>query len=106
MQLMNDKVPVFPRLDAIAKQFASQIKEARIRRGMSQDEMRQKIGVSRGNIISIENGSTSVSLGKYLQVLSVLELEEDILLVAKEDALGREINSRNLSGFKRLARKA
>jgi len=45
---------------------------------------------------NIEKGFPSVSLGSYLQVLSILRLEEDILLIGNDDPIGRQIQDAGL----------
>jgi transcriptional regulator with XRE-family HTH domain len=77
------------------------IKLARLRRKLSIRSMAERVGIAASTLGNIEDGSSSVSLGSYLQVLSVLRLEDDILLIANNDPLGRQIQDSGLIVKKR-----
>ncbi len=81
------------------------IKLARLRRKLSVRSMAERAGVATSTFGNIENGSPSVSLGNYLQVLSVLRLEEDLLLIADKDPVGRQIQDAGLMVKKRAPKK-
>ena len=53
----------------------------------------------------IEKGSPTVSIGIYLRVLYALQLDDDILLLAKEDVLGRTLQDLSLKHRKRASKK-
>jgi hypothetical protein len=48
----------------------------------------ERAGISRATLSAIEGGSGSVSMGAWVQVLFVLGLENDLSVVARDDALG------------------
>jgi len=77
------------------------IKLARLRRKMTVRSMSERAGLAVSTLSNIENGSPSVSLGNYLQVLSILRLEEDLLLIAEKDSMGRQIQDVELMTRKR-----
>jgi transcriptional regulator with XRE-family HTH domain len=77
------------------------IKLARLRRKLSIRSMAERAGIATSTLGNIENGSPSVSLGSYLQVLSVLRLEDDLLLIADKDPVGRQIQDAGLIVKKR-----
>jgi len=81
------------------------IKLARLRRKLSIRSMAERAGIATSTLGNMENGSPSVSLGSYLQVLSVLRLEEDLLLIADKDPLGRQIQDAGLVVKKRAPKK-
>lgn len=81
----------------ILSELGENIKIARLRRKLSAQQVSQRANISRPTLISIEKGSESVSMGLYLQVLVVLGLENDLLLVAKDDVLGRKLQDANLT---------
>jgi len=81
------------------------IKLARLRRKLSIRSMAERAGIATSTLGNIEVGSPSVSLGSYLQVLSVLRLEEDLLLIADKDPLGRQIQDAGLTVKKRAPKK-
>lgn len=81
----------------ILSELGENIKLARLRRRLSTEQVSQRANISRPTLSSIEQGSESVSMGLYLQVLVVLGLENDLLLVAKDDELGRKLQDANLT---------
>jgi transcriptional regulator with XRE-family HTH domain len=81
------------------------IKLARLRRKLSIRSMAERAGIATSTLGNIEDGSPSVSLGSYLQVLSVLRLEDDLLLIADKDPVGRQIQDAGLIVKKRAPKK-
>jgi len=77
------------------------IRLARLRRKLSVRSMAERAGIAVSTLGNIEDGSPSVSLGNYLQVLTVLRLEDDILLIADKDPVGRQIQDAGLIVKKR-----
>jgi len=63
--------------------------------------MAEPAGIAVSTLGNIEDGSPSVSLGSYLQVLSVLRLEDDLLLI-DNDPLGRQFQDSGLIIRKRV----
>ena len=54
-------------------------------------QVAERAGISRTTLTKIEKGDSAVVMGKYVQVLFVLNLEKDLLAVAKDDVLGRKL---------------
>jgi transcriptional regulator with XRE-family HTH domain len=81
------------------------IKLARLRRKLSIRSMAERAGIAASTLGNIEDGSPTVSLGSYLQVLSVLRLEDDLLLIADKDPVGRQIQDAGLIVKKRAPKK-
>jgi hypothetical protein len=67
--------------------------------------MAERAGIATSTLGNIEDGSPSVSLGSYLQVLSVLRLEDDLLLIADKDPMGSQIQDAGLTVKKRAPKK-
>ena len=91
---MNGKkqVKLMPQSVERLEILGDQIKLARLRRGISVNLTAERAGVSRATVWQIEKGSPSVSMGAYVAVLHALnDLDKDILLIGKEDVLGRDI---------------
>lgn len=86
-------------------QVGEQIRLARLRRKLSADQLAERAGMSRRTIYSIEKGAASVSIGYYLNVLKVLGLEKDLLLLAKDDDLGRKLQDAGLETRQRSPKK-
>jgi transcriptional regulator with XRE-family HTH domain len=76
-------------------------KLARLRRKLTIRSLAERAGIAVSTLSNIEGGSPTVSLGSYLQVLSVLGLEEDLLLIADKDPEGRYIQDAGLIVKKR-----
>ena len=53
----------------------------------------------------VEKGSPTVAIGIYLRVLYALQLEDDILFIAKEDKLGKELQDIAMINRERASKK-
>ncbi|MDR2841033.1 MAG: helix-turn-helix domain-containing protein [Paludibacter sp.] len=85
----------------ILTRLGENIKLARLRRKFSIRSLAERAGIAISTLANIEKGSPSVSLGNYLQVLTVLRLDDDLLLVADTDLVGRQIQDSELVARKR-----
>ena len=81
------------------------IKYARLRRDLSSEQIAERAGISRNTLIKIEKRDEGVAIGYYFRVLAVLGLDKDILLVAKDDELGRRLQDVKLTVKKRASKK-
>ncbi len=97
---------LFPQTEKKLQKVGEQIKLARLRRGLSAQEVAERAAIGRSTVIQVEKGSPSVSMGFYLAILNVLGLQNDILLLAKDDVLGRTIQDLNLKVPRRAKKKA
>ena len=83
---------VMPGTQKVLVQMGEQIRLARLRRRISAKLAAERAGISRATLWNIEKGSPSVSIGAYAAVLHALNgLEKDLLLVARDDELGRKL---------------
>lgn len=82
--------------EKILKEFGENIRLARLRRKLSSMQVAERAGIGRTTLYEIEKGKPNVSIGNYLQVLTVLGLENDLLNVAKDDLLGRKLQDAKL----------
>jgi transcriptional regulator with XRE-family HTH domain len=76
--------------------FGENIKLARLRRRLTKEQVSERANISRPTLNAIEQGSESVSLGSYFQVLMIFGLEKDILQVGKDDEFGRKLQDAGL----------
>jgi transcriptional regulator with XRE-family HTH domain len=90
----------------ILRQLGERIQLARLRRKLSSAQMAERTGLSRKTIFNIEQGSPTVALGSYLQVLFVLGLEKDLIGVAAADPLGRKLQDAGLITGKRAPKQS
>lgn len=82
-----------------------QIKLARQRRNLSITRVAERATCSSLTVIRIEKGTLTVAIGIYLRVLYALQLEEDILWLAKEDKLGKALQDLSLKTRERASKK-
>ena len=80
------------------------IKLARLRRELSSEQVAERAGISRNTLTKIERGE-GVAMGYYFRVLAILGLEKDLLLVAKDDELGRALQDAKLVVGERVSKK-
>ena len=92
---MGTKLP--RKLEEKMKVVGEQIKLARLRRDLSLTQVAERATCSPLTVLRIEKGTPTVAIGIYLRVLYALQLDDDILLLAKEDKLGRQIQDMELS---------
>lgn len=99
-------IVLLPETLNILEQMGLQIKYARLRRKISAEIVAERAGISRATLCAIEKGSPSVAMGCYAAVLHVLNyMDKDLLLVAKDDELGRKLQDLDLHVQKRVRKK-
>jgi transcriptional regulator with XRE-family HTH domain len=103
--MKKKSVILLPKMIQLLETVGEQIKLARLRRKLSSEMVAERAGISRNTLISIEQGKPTVSIGHYLNVLKVLGLENDFLLLAKDDELGRKLQDARLSIKERAPKK-
>lgn len=97
---------ILPETEKILRNMGEQIKLARLRRDLSAELIAERAGISRSSLWKVEKGEPSVAIGIYAAVLHALNnLDKDLLLVAKDDEFGRELQDLNLITRKRAKRK-
>lgn len=90
-------VTVLPQTEKVLSQMGEQIKLARLRRHLSTELVAERAGISRATLWNVEKGSPSVAIGIYAAVLHALNgMDRDLLLVAKDDELGRKLQDLDL----------
>ena len=80
-----------PAVRKLLEEVGENIKLARLRLGFSMELVAERAGMSRTTLRSVEQGSPSVAMGSYANVLHVLGLHEDLADVAADDELGRKL---------------
>jgi transcriptional regulator with XRE-family HTH domain len=99
------KRPLLPVQSRTLATFGENIKYARLRRDLSSEQVSERASISRNTLIKIEKGDEGVAIGYYFRVLAVLGLDKDILLVAKDDELGRKLQDAKLTVKDRASKK-
>lgn len=100
----RSKTILLPQQKKRLRLMGEQIKLARLRRSLSIELVAERAGVSRQSVASVEQGSPSVSMGIYANVLLALGLQGDLLLIAEDDVLGRTLQDQGLRIRKRTPR--
>lgn len=85
--------------------MGEQIRLARLRRNLSVAQVAERATCSPLTISRIEKGAPTVAMGIYVRVLYALQLDDDILLLAKEDTLGRALQDLALKSRERASKK-
>ena len=97
---------IMPGTEEILRTMGEQIKLARLRRNLSAELVAERAGISRSSLWKVESGSPSVAIGIYAAVLHALNnMDQDLLLVAKDDELGRHLQDMNLLTRKRASKR-
>ena len=95
------KIKLLPKEVRMLEVVGEKIKLARLRRRLTTDQVSKRANIARSTLWNVEKGSEHISIGTYLQVLSVLGLENDLLKIANDDLLGRKLQDANLTTKKR-----
>jgi transcriptional regulator with XRE-family HTH domain len=104
--MAKKSVVLMPNTQSILETMGEQIKLARLRRKISTELVAQRAGISRATLWSVEKGSPSVAVGIYAAVLHALNgMDKDLLLVAKDDELGRKLQDLDLPVRNRAPKK-
>ena len=100
---MGTKLP--RKLEQKMQIVVEQIRLARLRRNLSIAQVAERATCSSLTVSRIEKGSPTVAIGIYLRVLYALQLEDDILFLAKDDTLGRTLQDLNMTQRERASKK-
>lgn len=98
-------VILLPKTQRALEKVGEQMRLARLRRKLSVELVAERADISRATLWAIENGSSTVSIGSYAAVLVALGLQDDLLLLAKDDVLGRTLQDLDLPIRQRAPKK-
>lgn len=82
-----------------------QIRLARLRRNLTLEIVAGRATCSRATVAKVEKGDPTVAFGIYARVLNALQLADDLLLLAKDDQMGRLLQDVELNNRKRPRKK-
>ena len=100
---MGTKLP--RKLEQKMQIVGEQIKLARLRRNLSVAQVAERATCSPLTVARIEKGAATVAIGIYLRVLYALQLDNDILLLAQKDEMGRTLQDLSLKKNRERASK-
>ena len=99
---MPTKQPLmYPSQKKLLVSLGERLRLARLRRKLAIDVTCERAAISRMTLYRAEAGNSSVALGTLLRILTVLGLEADLDLVARDDKLGRLLQDRDLAPRRR-----
>lgn len=78
---------LLPKEQRVLESLGENIKLARLRRKLTMENVAERANISRKTLWHIEKGSSHISIGIILQVLSVLGFKNDLGDIAKNDLL-------------------
>lgn len=87
------------------KKIGLRIKKARLRRNISAETISKKVGIGESTFYAIERGASTVSIGAYAAVLTVLGLDCDLDAIALDESGKKLFWEENLVGRKRAKRR-
>ena len=97
---------ILPKTERILKIMGEQIKLARLRRDLKAELVAERASISRATLWKVESGDPSVAMGIYAAVLHALnDMDDDLLLIAKDDELGRRLQDIDLMNKKRVSKR-
>ena len=99
------KRPLLPKHERLLGELGENIRLARLRRDLSSEQIAERAGIARNTLIKIEHGDEGVAIGMFLRVLIALGLQDDLLLVAKDDILGRKLQDAKLTTPQRATKR-
>ena len=99
------KAALFPESKKQIENLGERLRAARVRRGMTMEEMAERSGLSRPTLSALEQGSPSVAIAAYIAVLNILGMVGDLAFVAANDNLGQMIELTNIRKVKRVRHK-
>ncbi len=95
-----------PGITETLETVGNQIRLARMRRKYTINMIAERAGVSRQTVWKVEKGDPAVAFGIYAKVLQAIGLRGDLLLIAKDDELGRLLQDaeleRKYNGHKKI----
>ena len=103
--MARKKVNLLPSAQHALGKAGANIKKARLRRNIRAELLAERAGISTDTLSSIEKGASTVSIGAYAAVLTVLELDNDLGLVALDEAGKKQFREQHLQRRERATRK-
>ena len=78
-------INLIPSTVKMLEKMGARIKRARLRRNITVEVITDRAGISETTFYAIEKGAPTVSIGAYAAVLAVLELDNDLELIALDE---------------------
>lgn len=95
------KTVLLPKQKTLLCAMGEQIKLARLRRNLSVEQLAERAGIAYTTLFRLEHGDGGAAISTLLKTLFALGLEQDILLLAKDDLMGYRMQDLGLLTKKR-----
>ena len=102
--MARKKVVLLPRTEQALEKVGTNIKKARLRRNIRAELLAERAGISADTLTSIEKGVSTVSIGAYAAVLAVLEMDNDLGIIALDEEGKQRFNENNLKKRERATK--
>lgn len=102
--MANVTSPLLPATEELLKEFGERLRLARLRRRLQAKEVAQRAGMTEVTLRRVERGLPGVTMGAYLAVMQVLQLQGDVAGWATHDPLGRDLQDADLQRTRRPRR--
>lgn len=89
--------PTYPAARRQVQALGERLRAARLRRGMSQAILAERVGVTVQTLGKLEAGNPTTSVATLLRVLQMLGLGQDIDQLAANDEQGRALQDNQLT---------
>jgi len=99
------KMILLPKQEMLLRAMGEQIKLARLRRNLPVEQLAQRAGIARTTLIRLEHGDGGAAISTLAKTLFALGLEQDLLLIAKDDLMGYRMQDAGLLVKKRARSK-
>lgn len=93
------------KLETILTTVGEQIRTARLRRDLTIATVAERASCSPLTIAKVERGAPTVAMGIYARVLFAIQLEDDLLQLAKDDKMGHLIQDLKIKERKRASKR-
>ena len=81
---------------ALLADLGARLRLARRRRHRTAEDVAAEAGITRVTLRRAEAGEPGVTMANYLKVLTVLGLAQDLVFIARDDAIGRRLQDERL----------
>ena len=102
--MIRKNIVLAPNTLKILERMGARIKKARLRRNISIETIAERAGIGEVTYYAIEKGVATVSIGAYAAVLSVLELENDLELIAVDEDRKQKFKEQNITRRERASK--
>jgi transcriptional regulator with XRE-family HTH domain len=102
--MSNTTSSLLPATEDLLKEFGARLRLARLRRHLQAKEVAERTGMTEVTLRRVERGLPGVTIGAYLAVMQVLQLQNDVAQWATDDFLGRHLQDADLQHVTRSRR--